>query len=42
MKLQQFHIGWAHGQLQGANGGLERQPPPLPIVETPWHGCGAS
>lgn len=38
MKLQQFHMGWARAQLQGANGGLEQQPPPLPTVETPWHG----
>jgi hypothetical protein len=41
MKLQQFHMGWTHAQLQGANGVLEQQPPRLLVVETPWHGCGA-
>jgi hypothetical protein len=42
MKLQQFHIGWGHAQLQGANERLEQQPPPSPGAKTPWHGCGAS
>lgn len=39
------HIGWAHAQLKRANGGLEQQPPRLPLlkhlgVDVEPHGCG--
>jgi hypothetical protein len=30
--------GWAHAHLKEANGGLEWQPPPLPIAEALGHG----
>jgi len=29
-------------QLKGANGGLEQQPPPLPLAKAPRRGCEAS
>jgi len=35
-------LGWAHAQLKGANGGLEQQPPPLPLAKAPRRGCEAS